>query len=135
MPAHERGAVKSLAFGQNGEILAAIGKSSNRRVYRWKITQDAAEELEPLMLDFDPSAISVSCCDLLAVGDGTSTSVHLFDLSSQQLVGSLTLPHTGNTCCIAFSPAGKQCAVGYRDGNVRVWNLNTRKPSFVQLAH
>jgi WD40 repeat protein len=130
-----RGRIVCGAFSSDGSILCALDSGHPRIVYRWKLTDDGANELEPLSAECDATTLAVSSHNLLAVGDSTSATVHLFDLASGRSMGSLAAPYKASMVCATFSFTGERLAIGCGDGSVIVWDVNTRKILVNPVAH
>jgi WD40 repeat protein len=66
---------------------------------------------------------------LVATGELADAVVRLWDVATGQPVGQpMIVDPTQTSPELAFSPDGKRLVVGYYDGGLRIWNVDTTQP-------
>jgi WD40 repeat protein/tRNA A-37 threonylcarbamoyl transferase component Bud32 len=112
----------------DGSILAAFHPTrSPRTIHRWKLVQDGAYELEPLLLQQDAAAFALSRRGVMAVGDFDTATVHLFNVHTGEAGEHFEAPCKARIVCIGFSPSGNLLALGLDDGAVVIWDIKNRQ--------
>ncbi|MBD2356681.1 NACHT domain-containing protein [Tolypothrix sp. FACHB-123] len=129
---HSFGAITSLAFSPNGEILATGDGTGD--IYLWQI----ANSDQPYLilkghdnwiwsLGFSPDGKTI----VSGSEDGT---VRLWNISTGECRRILS-EHTGIVSSVAFSPDGRAIASGSVDFTIRLWDANTGECLQVFLGH
>ncbi len=114
-------AVRSIAFGACGRILASTGEDKTIKLWDWECRQ-LLRTLET------PERTSTTIAsspdgDRLAEG-GADGIIRIRDIHTDLVIG--TYPgHSSLVFDIAFSPDGKRMASGGIDGTARIWDLAT----------
>jgi RNA polymerase sigma factor (sigma-70 family) len=112
----------SLAFSPQSKLLAVGGQKEDHsgQVQVW----DVPTWKQKHVLKQDTIALSVAFSangKILASGD---SFVHLWDAEKGERIRSLKGVHPG-TYCVAFSPDCQTIAAGWKDGKVRLWDVQT----------
>jgi len=124
------GMVFSLAFSPDSQMLASGNFDGTVRI--WGVA--AGDELAlPNSHSQQVKSVAFSPDGKTLASGSHDGTVRLWDLSSRQLLFSLSYPRLVN--CVAFSPDGKLLAVGGWGGSVSLWELATRKEVRTWNAH
>lgn len=119
------GAIKALAFSDDGRLLVSGGADSAARI--WEV--DAARNLEILPQARPVNAVAVSADGRSVATAGEDGLVRLWDAGSGKLVATLS----GNGCpilTVRFSPRGPLLAANTSDGVLLTWDGRTLAPRF-----
>jgi WD40 repeat protein len=118
------GAVTSVAFSQDGTILATGNADGTVRLW------NAATHRPIAILTGHTGAVtSVAFSQdgtTLATGNADGT-VRLWNAATHRLIRTLT-SRDGRVNSVAFSPDGTTLATGNADGTIRLWDAATRRP-------
>jgi WD40 repeat protein len=135
------GAVHSIVFSPNGQLLATGGElvygAANRNVKLWRVSDGALiRELTAPMTSIAWSLAFSPDGALLAEGDGTST-IHIWRVSDGKLQRTLT-GHAFQVLSVAFSPASSReqlLASGSGDNTVKIWRVSDGKLLHTLTGH
>jgi WD40 repeat protein len=122
--------VWDLDFAPTGHRVVTAGADGVARL--WDVsTAGPRGAVRPAGDDDVASSVAVSRDgEILVVGGGAS-SVNLWDVRSQESVGSLDLGEPALVVCVAVSPDGRLVAAGSLSGGLYLWDLASRR----LLAH
>jgi WD40 repeat protein len=115
--------LSGVAFGRNGQVLAAPGTDeSGSYIFLWdalsgKLFDKLPSHGSATLLAFDPRD------QILATATSQDKGIALWDVRYGRMLGRLYRSHRGDVLTIAFSPDGSLLAVGYRDGAIHLWDL------------
>lgn len=105
--AEERGILKcgasALVFSSNGELLAAIERSSPT-ISVWQLNVPRAHKKLQYSAPFNVSCIAASSGGHLAAGDSNSRSAQIFDFATGRSITRIEGDGSTGSSCIAFSP-------------------------------
>jgi WD40 repeat protein len=120
------GAIHSLAFSPNNQILAAA--CEDKSVVTWNVAFNPGQ---PVPADFGKAGQTYAhagpALDVLFAGDNTT----LYSASADKTIKSWrfasdtakSLAHGNYVDAVAFNPAGTLLATGSHDGTLRIWDI------------
>ncbi len=124
----------SIDFSPDGELLASIGNGAD--LILWDVASE--KKVNTIKGHFGSFSFSPDRNQLATSGKQSATfyktEVKLWDIQNPKKITELaTLPFNegksvnSRECTIDISPDGKLIAVGYANGTVNVWNLQTKQ--------
>jgi WD40 repeat protein len=114
----DQGTPYGLTFSADGQLLAAVSRSTRVRVWRMQEKAKAASWLGP------PATRSVALSpDGGVAAVGANKTVTLYPGTGRKPLGQLT-GHVGAVNALSFAPDGTLLSAG-KDGTVRLWDLAT----------
>ncbi|KIL57161.1 hypothetical protein M378DRAFT_400427 [Amanita muscaria Koide BX008] len=113
---HSDGAtLRRWAISANGSLLATADYWRHN-VKLWSENHDHIAQIKTLAVDM-PGSMTFSPDNILAIS--TDSDIRLYNVKTDSFI--YTLPFDGRS--MAFSPDCTRLAVGYRDGNVNLWDI------------
>jgi len=118
--------VGNLAISPDGSLLASSDYQTGN-IWIWDITTGKLIKTLNGKSGYTSGLVFSPDSTMLAQGRGYLGGVFVWDVASGNVVGALTAD-SFFVDGIAFSPDGKNVAISYNDGTIRVWNVSPSKP-------
>jgi WD40 repeat protein len=123
------GALLALAFTQDGDLITVDATGS---VTKWNPrASDGNNMVIPYTVNFpsQPGAVALSPDGQTLAAGYTSGAVYLWDIATNQQVGSPISTGDGDVVSLAFSADGTRLASAGDDGAVRLWDVSFLSPA------
>ena len=113
------GVVSRLAYSPDGKLIAVMGA-----IGIWFYDAETLDEVG--MITHGASTIAFSPDGRILASGRWDPTVYLWDVSTQQQIGSFPLPSKGVTA-LTFSLDGSTLAVGHGYGDIALWDIRTQR--------
>jgi WD40 repeat protein len=121
--------IQCVAFSPDGKTVAACGPE--HVVWLWDTASGGEARTIKVPMEGQQylSAVAFSPDGKTVAEAGTNkNSPHVWDVATGKMVTNFPLKDRGDfSRCLAFSPDGKTLAVGYNEGDLRLWEVSSGK--------